>query len=120
MGKSRLSIALNQTYDIVPAEGERGQFKVSTRSYIYALYNKNGEVVSFHYHPDQTPEVDFCHMHFRRTPEFKRVHFPTGRVAIEEVVAMVIRDFGVKPRRADYQQVLRSGLEKFRDWRTWA
>jgi hypothetical protein len=41
-------------------------------------------------------------------------------VAVEEVVALVIRDLGVKPRLRDYKTILTEGLEKFRDWRTWS
>jgi len=119
MGNSGLLLSLNQVYDIVEAEGERGRYKVATRSYIYTLYDKDGEIVGFHYHPDQTPDIGFCHMHFRRS-DYKRAHFPTGRVAIEEVVALAIRDFGVAPRRDDHEEIIRAGLEKFRAWRTWS
>ena len=81
------------------------------------LSGGDGEVVSFHYHPDSG--IDFCHLHFRQIPEYSKVHFPTGRVAIEEVVALAIRDFGVKPCRKDFEAVVLDGLEKFRAWRTW-
>ena len=113
--KSKLSLTLNQTYGVVRAEGDRGPYKVSTISYIYRIDDSAGELVSFHYHPDH--HVDFCHMHLRQN--FDRVHFPTGRVAIEEVIAMLIRDFGIPPRRKNYEALISEGLEKFRTWRTW-
>jgi hypothetical protein len=33
-------------------------------------------------------------------------HFPTGVVAIPDLARMLIRDLGVAPRRADWQEVL--------------
>jgi len=59
-------------------------------------------------------------MHLKKDKRFGSAHFPTGRVAVEEVVALVIRDLGVKPRLRDYKTILTEGLEKFRDWRTWS
>lgn len=115
--RANVWLSVNQVYDIVEAEGERGPYKVSTRSYIYALSDGDGEIVGFHYHPESN--MDFCHLHFRRSAEFGKAHFPTGRVAIEEVIALAIRDLGVTPRRADYREVLGEGLAAFRQWRTW-
>ena len=117
MGRSGYRLTLHQTYDIVEAGTGRDRYKVSTRGYIYEVHDKKGEVVSFHYHPESG--IDFCHLHLRGVPQFRGVHFPTGRVAIEEVVLMLIRDFDVRPRRLDYGEVIERNLEIFRRWRTW-
>jgi hypothetical protein len=118
---SQLWFSLTQSYDVLEAEGERGQYKVSTNSYIYAIYDgpdEESEIISFHYHPQNN--VDFCHMHLRQDERFGDVHFPTGRVAVEEVIALAIRDLGVKPRLKEYRSILTTGLDKFRQWRTWS
>lgn len=121
MNDSDLYLSLTQTYNVVEADRERGRFKVSTISYIYGIYDSedtDSEIMSFHYHPEL--HVDFCHMHLRQDKRFGDAHFPTGRVAVEEVVALAIRDLGVTPRMEDYEDILRDGLEKFRSWRTWS
>ncbi len=119
LGASGISLLLRQTYEIVPNKIS-GEWKISTRSYVYSLADDSGEVIAFHWHPFPDWEVDFPHLHFRRTAEYSRAHYPTGRVAVEEVVALVIREFGVAPRRDDYLRILDEGLAKFRQWRTWA
>jgi len=87
------------------------------KKYIYSVRDQEGEVVAFHFHPDIVP---FCHLHIRRVPPpYAKAHYPSGRVSIEEVVAFVIREFGVPPCRSDYKAVLQSGFEKFAAWRTW-
>lgn len=118
LGRSGKSLAVKQQYDIVEEEEERGSYRVTTRSYIYSLRDSEGEIIGYHFHPESG--VEFCHAHFRKSPEYGKVHFPTGRVAIEEVVAMAIRDLGVRPQRSDYGAVLKAGLDEFREWRTWA
>lgn len=117
MNRTKIKLALNQTFDIIGRAGAPREYRVSTKSYAYAIEDEDGEIVSFHYHPDSG--IDFCHMHFRRAPRFGRAHFPSGRVAVEEVVGLAIRELGVEPRRSDYRRVLTRGLEKFREWRTW-
>jgi len=47
-------------------------------------------------------------------------HLPTGRVALEVVVRLLVAEFDVPPLRRDSRTVLRRGEERFKAWRTWA
>lgn len=50
----------------------------------------------------------------------RRIHFPTGRVAFEQVALFLVVELGVQPARPDYQKVLDTCLGRFARWRTWA
>lgn len=46
-------------------------------------------------------------------------NFPTGRIAIEDVIRVLIRDFRVAASRDDWPEVLNEAQEPFNTWRTW-
>jgi hypothetical protein len=46
-------------------------------------------------------------------------HVPTGRIALEELLRMAIAEFGARPRRKDWEQVLERTQAGYEDWRTW-
>lgn len=45
-------------------------------------------------------------------------HVPTGRVAMEDVLRLLI-ELGVQPRRDDWQAVLDETQSAFERWRSW-
>jgi hypothetical protein len=49
-----------------------------------------------------------------------RVHIPTGRVALEDVIRLAVEEFHVEPRRADWNEVLIRTRQGFVEQRTWA
>jgi hypothetical protein len=49
-----------------------------------------------------------------------RLHIPTGRVAFEEVVRLLITELRVEPNRDDWREILRDSEDRFREYRTWA
>lgn len=49
-----------------------------------------------------------------------RTHVPTGRVALEAVLELLIRDFGVVPLRTDWEAPLTESRRRFEQWRTWS
>jgi hypothetical protein len=51
--------------------------------------------------------------------DFHGLHIPTGRVAFEEVVRLLIVDLGAQPRETDWETILRDSEERFRTFRTW-
>lgn len=118
IGRSGLSLRIFQKYSITRSSAKARRFRISTRSYAYTIYRHDTEIIGYHYHPDSG--VDFCHLHLRSVSDLAKIHLPTGRIAIEQVIAMLIRDFRVRPRRDDYDGVLQDGLAKFRSWRTWS
>jgi hypothetical protein len=38
--------------------------------------------------------------------ELQKAHIPTGRVELEDVLLLAIREFGVRPRRDDWEEIL--------------
>lgn len=57
--------------------------------------------------------MDFPHLHLGAGSGVSReglqkAHIPTGRVELEDVLLMAIRELGVRPRRDDWQEILGS------------
>jgi len=55
--------------------------------------------------------VTFPHLHLEagagvQRAELTQAHLPTGSVTLAAFLRMAIRDFGVEPRRDDWQNVL--------------
>ena len=79
--------------------------------YMYSLHRSrdDAELLAFHHHP-HVLDRSLPHVHpgpaLGTLPVFAGVHIPTGHVALEDVLSMVIDDFGVRPRRADWRVVL--------------
>lgn len=48
-----------------------------------------------------------------------RAHLPSGRISLESVVLVLIRDFGVRPARDDWEHCLAEDEGVFKLYRTW-
>ena len=85
----------------------------------------------FSYQYDRTASSPYprCHLHVQADPagysgirSFPRLHLPTRRVSLEQVVWHLITEHGVEPRRDDWHEVLwrHEGwfrdIQKNRDW----
>ena len=112
-------------YRIVKAEGQRGPFKVKTTAYQYTLEDPDGhEILSYQWHPRVPGGPVYPHLHLGAAAhvgrsEVETAHLPTGRVALEDFLWLVIEAFNVKPRRTDWETVLYRARQKFAQWRTW-
>lgn len=89
----------------------RRDWSANRSGYRYELHGDTGqEILAFHLHPDGTgfgePHLHISSGAGNLRPEFHRAHLPTGEIALEAFLAFVIRDFGVRPLRADYAAVL--------------
>lgn len=69
--------------------------------YSYQVLRRGKPLIEFHYHPGS--KVKHCHVHVRPPGQdrdmLSKVHIPTSRVALEDVLMMLIEDFGVKAKR---------------------
>ena len=125
-GNSRLAIRIAQQYRIVEHDGPRGPWKVSSVAYRYALSDQGGrDILAYHWHPWEGMPITWPHLHLDAgarigREDLTRAHLPTGRVAVEDVIALAIGELGVRALRADWRDVLDQSLEAFRLWRTWA
>ncbi len=85
----------------------------------------------FSYQYDRTTSSPYprCHLHVQADPArysgtrpFPRLHLPTRRISLEQVVWHLIQEHGVEPRRDDWHEVLwrHEGwfrdIQKNRDW----
>ncbi|HEV2124843.1 MAG TPA: hypothetical protein VGW38_19010, partial [Chloroflexota bacterium] len=133
-GSPRFAFSMRQQYKLEhhPDDPNRGPWKVVTLDYEYAVYTdtRDGakELVTYHFHPSsKMSRVKRPHLHLRSAagvmPVLEAGHYPTGRVALEEVVWMLLDDrdnqFGVQPLRRNWRAVLQEGLDAFERWRTW-
>jgi hypothetical protein len=120
---TRLSLFFSQNYSLVQTVEQT--WKVQTEGYFYRLDDEHSaEILSYHWHP-QVPDEPYPHMHLKKgsgigRSELQRAHIPTGRMAIENIVLFVVRDFGVEPLREDWEQIVRTNLEIFERYRTWS
>ena len=69
------------------------------------------EIIAYHWHPNAPGEVTFPHVHLGYAVKVEdeamaKAHLPTGRVALEDVLRLAIRELGVRPLRTDWQEVL--------------
>jgi hypothetical protein len=55
----------------------------------------------------------------RLLDEVKECHLPTGRIAFEQFIRLIILEFGVTPRRGDWETVLDDAQAAFEAYRTW-
>jgi hypothetical protein len=96
-------LSITQTYQVV--EVADLAFKANSTSYSYGLLVKQNnnfhELVEFHWHPESTPKLRWPHLHVianSQDGDLSRVHFPTGRLSIEDFIRLLIRDFHVAPK----------------------
>lgn len=85
-------------------------WSVATTGWVYRVNDAaEQELFAYHWHPPGHSHVTRPHLHVsgRTDPtELGDAHFPTGPVALADVVRLLIQDFDVRPRRADWSRVL--------------
>jgi hypothetical protein len=117
-----LGLFFSQRYNFYQDSGGDQRWRVRTRGYFYTVYDCQtehpSEIFSYQWHPELP--VTIPHVHFKRGEErIRRVHLPTGRISIESVAEFLIRDMGVKPKRADWEKVITRNRELFEKNRSW-
>jgi hypothetical protein len=126
-GDGAIALSVRYYYRIVRVEGRR-PWQAETAAYYYTFLDNHGrEIIGYHWHPT-TPDVTFPHLHVEPgavrmdileraglppTSNALRVditaaHFPTHQVTPEEMVRLAIAQFRVRPRRSDWEAVLRT------------
>jgi hypothetical protein len=106
----RLLIVLR--YRIVQAANSPGAWVVQLTAYDYELLdNSDREILAYQWHPQARSPVTWPHVHLGPAAgelwrPLGRAHLPTGRIAVQDVLRLAIRDFGVPPRRANWEAVL--------------
>lgn len=118
---ARLSLSILQVFTLGPSPEDNREFKVKTREYSYRVAQRNAdeerEILSYHWHPLES-DLRHPHLHVACVP---RVHFPTSRVCLEDVVEMLIRYYGVRPRllHSEWTAILDKNKAAFEKHATW-
>ncbi len=124
-GGTGLTIQVSQQYRVIENPDPRKPWQVKTVSYHYTLGEIGGrEILSYQWHPNVPRSVTFPHLHLQHgaglgRPEFQRAHLPTGRVALEDFVQLLIDDFGVPSAREDWEAALEESRKEFESDRSW-
>ena len=70
-------------------------------------------VFEYHYQRDSAHKYPRCHLHIHAEPghypdakPFPRLHLPTRRITLEQIVWHLIHEHHVQPRRPDWHHVL--------------
>ena len=76
----------------------------------------------YEYNRSAPPRYPRCHLHVFAAPDhytlerpFPRLHLPTRRITLEQIVWHLIHEHGVQPRRPDWHHVLWRHETHFRD-----
>ena len=124
-GRRSLRLTCQFSYRIEKAEGEHGPWKVTTEAYQHALEDEDGkEIIAYHWHPERGSAYNFPHLHIgtgvgASLGSIHKHHFPTGRVSLEDVLRLAIKEFGATPARADWEGVLEETQAIYEALRTW-
>jgi len=123
-------LSASQGYRLIPdlryAPGG-GEWKATTTGYSYTVYETEDhqprKAIAWHYHPNSGGSNE-PHVHIYRPGqiagrELDKFHFPGERVAFESVIAFVIQELGVTPRRGDWETLIESALARFVRFRMW-
>lgn len=122
-GAIPLALTVLQQYRIVETPyPDRGPWTVATTAYLYSLESiadvpeRRTEFVSYHWQPQGGAGAPYPHLHIGEAAigaaiqvgsrYLHRMHFPTGRIAVEDVIRLAIVEFGATPLRGDWDIVL--------------
>lgn len=124
--RRRLSLSLVVGYDVISDQDSIRSYRVQATSYHYRLIDaQEREVLAYHWHPVGLSPITYPHVHLsgRLSPldagpgaepvALGGMHLPTGPVTLADVVRLLITEFGIAPRRADWDAVLAAHQDPF-------
>lgn len=122
-----LSLRASLHYHVVV---EAGSYKVRTAAYHCSLEDdQEREYLAYHWHPDGPSDARYPHLHIGPAAGVPpspdglinpRVHIPTGRIALEDLLRLTIEQLGATPTRPDWAKVLAQLQASFEQQRSWA
>lgn len=110
-------MALKVTQSLIAVNINRRIWDITTTGYAFTLLDRSEhEICVYHWHPEGNSHIKTPHLHIGRGATgnvttfgprgLNRVHFPTGKIDLADVLRLAITEFGVEPRRQDWEQVL--------------
>jgi hypothetical protein len=115
---ARLLFFFVLTFDALRAENETVRFQLRPAGYRYQILEADGrEILAFHWHPRGPSSAVTPHLHLSsRIPpipvgshtavRLAQMHIPTGFVSLPEIIRLLVIEFGVEPRRQDWQALV--------------
>ena len=103
---------LYKYYRIVESDSPGDSWMVVETGYRYAVIDDDGrDVLEYHWHPVGESPIVSPHLHIGHgamigRTEIGDAHLPSGLISASHILRMLIRDFGVTPRRSDWESVL--------------
>ena len=117
----RLGFVVRSEFLVAPTIDVSDLYEARTVGYWYQILDREGrELLAYHWHPEGvspvvTPHVHMSHARWTIAPEgsargpaLADLHLPTVAVALADVVRRLITDLGARPRRPDWDDVLRA------------
>jgi hypothetical protein len=96
-----------------------GERKVTTLGYFHTVTKDETlevELFSWHWGHKRWPHV---HVNKGTSGTLGRLHVPTGRVWLEQVIAFLVDDLTVKPHGDDWERVLHENLYRLTRHASW-
>lgn len=107
----------------VEAVMKDGVHAVSTRKYEYTIYEETRRRPTrfmWHWHPDSPRSpIRYPHMHIPPGTYLSTKHFPTGRVAFEDIALFVIDELGARADNPEAREIIASHRTAHAENRSW-
>ena len=121
----------------VPDGERRGLFEVRTSFYQYKILDREErEIIVYDWAPSGSSPVRTPHLHVpaagsivlrqraaspleNQKTFLGNLHLPTGRILLDDIVELLIREFRVDPLRGDWEDILRENREALGRERAW-
>lgn len=108
-----LYLRLSQQGEIIKDRRFRGEYRITTRSYHYALSTDQDckePLIVWDWHPGRSPDHPHPHIHVSMADPLgkgTRLHIPSGkRVTAEQIASFLIKDMNVVPAVPEWQEIL--------------
>lgn len=109
---SSLRLLIVLRYRIIQMADRPSAWTIRLTAYDYELLDEQDrEILAYQWHPQARSPVTWPHVHLGPAAgelwrPLSRAHLPTRQIAVQDVLRLAIRDFGVPPRRANWEAVL--------------
>ena len=115
-------LTIEHRYSLVhDVDGDaRSRWQVRTMGYLYTLDDDEGrEILSYHWHPAGRSHVTAPHLHLRAgagllRSELQKAHLLTELVTPAALLTLLVEQFDIRPRRADWAATLARADEALR------
>ncbi len=118
----RLRVVIDYRIDEISDNPRSERFIVDELRYAYRVSNfVDEELFVYHFHPESESVIHHPHLHMIAPPfdlpqhpsgqpsvklPISKAHFPTGHVTLQQVIRLLIEDFGVETRVPNWREVL--------------